>query len=327
MACRKNERQERIKGLQKGRCWKCVRCENNAVVVDNRCNPCNRSAKPNPSHRSCIILPRQMLGIKTNWQAKFIIALTIVGIVSVFFIAFVFIKYRNTKVIKASGRELCAFILLGILFSFLNSVIFILPPGKVNCSLRQMFPGFAFFLCYGPLFLKLNRIYRIFVNSERFETIYMASTKSQVLLVLGVTAFQLLPGCIWTINRVPDIVTEYPNHRNYVVLHCPIDQPGFFINLILGVIFMLLSTWYAFKTRSFPRNFNESKYIGISLYIICIFWALFIPAMLFAKPDDEFVHEYMICAICTLVGYAILAGLFVPKVKRVLCSSTEHPST
>ena len=326
LSCQQNEIQERIEEVISRKCWKCRTCENNEIVYNNTCKACSQDSKPDKSFRSCIILPRKTLNVKSNWQAKIILAFSLASLAPVFFVALVFLKYRNSKVVKASGRELCTFILIGNALTFMVCIIFVNPPGKVICSLRQILPGFAFCLCYAPLFLKVNRIYRIFANSENCEKTYMASPRSQSLLVLGIAAVQLIPGCVWIVKSIPDITIEYPDHKDYVVIHCPIDHPGFFLNVFLGFIFMLGSTWYAFKTRTFPRNFNESKYIGISLYIICLFWALFVPAYFIVKPSSEFVHEYMMCNLCIMIGYTMLAGLFMPKVRRLLFWShqSEH---
>ena len=324
MNCHHNEAQKRRAGLKTGACWNCEKCDKNAVVKRNNCISCNRDAKPDKHYKSCILLPRKTLDVRVQWQAQLILALTLTGIVFVFFTVFMFIKHRETKVVKASGREACTFILLGVLLTFVNPFIFIYPPGKIDCSLRQLMPGFAFCLCYAPLFLKVNRIYRIFVNAEKLKKTHMATTRSQVVLAFGIAAFQLVPGCAWIMKSIPHSEMTYPNHRNYVLLHCDVDHSGFFLNLFLGVLFMLGSTWYAFKTRNFPRNFNESKYIGISLYVICMCWALFIPSIFVVKSSNEFVREYMICSLCIMVGFTLLAGLFMPKVKRLLNSSTEN---
>ena len=327
ITCRQNEVRKRIDGITKGRCWKCFPCERNDVITNNTCTLCNRDSKPDQSFRSCVILPRKTLDIETSWQAKLIFVVDLTSLVPVFFVCFIFLKHRNCAVVKASGRELCTFILIGILLTFLSSIIFVIPPGKLICSLRQIFPGFSFCLCYAPLFLKVNRIYRIFINSEKLKRTYMASSSSQVFLVLTLAALQLAPGCIWIIRNAPEPTMEYPDHRNFVVLRCPIDHSGFFINLILGVICMLGSTWYAFKTRSFPRNFNEAKHIGVSLYIICLIWALFIPGFLFVKSGNEFANEYMICCLCIAVGFTTLTGLFLQKVRRILNTSSKYKNS
>ena len=189
--CYQNEAQKRRTGLKTGACWKCERCDKNAVVKNDGCMPCYRDAKPGKNYKTCVTLPRKTLDIRAHWQAQVILALTLAGIVFVFCMMLMFIKYKDTKVVKASGRELSAFILLGVLMTFINSFIFIYPPGKINCSLRQIMPAFSFCLCYAPLFLKVNRIYRIFLNSEKLEKTHMATTRSQVLLAFGIAAFQL----------------------------------------------------------------------------------------------------------------------------------------
>jgi len=36
-------------------------------------------------------------------------------------------------------------------------------------------------------------------------------------------------------------------------------------------------TLYAIKTRKIPENFNESKFIGFTMYTTCIIWLAFVP--------------------------------------------------
>lgn len=36
-------------------------------------------------------------------------------------------------------------------------------------------------------------------------------------------------------------------------------------------------TVYAVKTRKIPENFNESKFIGFTMYTTCIIWLAFVP--------------------------------------------------
>ena len=46
------------------------------------------------------------------------------------------------------------------------------------------------------------------------------------------------------------------------------------------ILLVFVCTWYAFKTRKIPEAFNESKFIGISMYTTCILWLAFIPIYL-----------------------------------------------
>ena len=40
---------------------------------------------------------------------------------------------------------------------------------------------------------------------------------------------------------------------------------------------VVLCTIYAVKTRKIPENFNEARFIGFTMYSICIIWIAFVP--------------------------------------------------
>ena len=118
-------------------------------------------------------------------------------------------------------------------------------------------------------------------------------------------------------------------HRNqdYVIITCNGESSPIlmFLNFVLSVIFMVSSTELAFKTRYFPKTYNESKYIAITLYVTCVAWALFIPGYFFALSWKMGLwKEYLICIVYVLIGYITLLGLFGPKLKLLLFSSKEE---
>ena len=90
------------------------------------------------------------------------------------------------------------------------------------------------------------------------------------------------------------------------------------LNLALSVVFMILCTVLAFKTRHFPKNYNEAKYIGITLYLSCVAWAVFLPGYFLTNPKNDFLREYLMCAISIAIGYITLFGLFGRKVGMLI---------
>ena len=46
------------------------------------------------------------------------------------------------------------------------------------------------------------------------------------------------------------------------------------------ICLVIVCTVYAIKTRKIPEAFNESKYIGFSMYTTCVVWLAFIPIYL-----------------------------------------------
>ena len=79
---------------------------------------------------------------------------------------------------------------------------------------------------------------------------------------------------------------------------------------------------YAFKTRSFPRNFNEAKHIGITLYITCSLWIIFLPTYFNAGASSW--RDYVYCSLFILVGCVSLVGLLLPKVAIIVLAKLSR---
>ena len=58
------------------------------------------------------------------------------GIILTFVVGFVYIFYRKTPVIRASGRELSILILIGLCLSFAFTFLFCVKPTALICGLR-----------------------------------------------------------------------------------------------------------------------------------------------------------------------------------------------
>lgn len=68
----------------------------------------------------------------------------------------------------------------------------------------------------------------------------------------------------------------YPS-RKEVILKCNIQDMSFLFSQLYNMILITICTVYAVKTRKIPENFNESKFIGFTMYTTCIIWLAFIP--------------------------------------------------
>ncbi|XP_066924695.1 metabotropic glutamate receptor 3-like [Clytia hemisphaerica] len=300
-------------------CWSCQACPKNHRVMNNTCQPCKQAEVVGPRYGTCLLMQERMI----SWREPIVlcfIVLSILGICLTVFVALVFCRYNDNRIVRAAGRDLSYMILLGICFTFSCCFVFIWETTQSTCILRGGLPGFSFLTCYAPLFLKTIRIYRIFVGAQvSVSRPALVSTQSQFIALFVILSTQLLISVVWFVSKIP--TPEIIVTGEYVTSHCSGDASPIllFLNLSLSVIFMVSCTVLAFKTRHFPKNFNEAKFIGITLYITCVGWAVFLPVYFLAPHlHRDFMKELLMCAVCTFIGYVTLFGLFGHKMKLLL---------
>lgn len=106
-------------------------------------------------------------------------------------------------------------------------------------------------------------------------------------------SIQLFGAIAWLIIERPDIREIYP-YPLTAVLTCRVSTFSLIMSLVYNMVLIILCTWYAFKTRKIPENFNEAKYIGFTMYSTCIVWLAFLP-IYFGTNND-----YKVTVSCTL---------------------------
>lgn len=81
---------------------------------------------------------------------------------------------------------------------------------------------------------------------------------------------------VWMIVEPPGTRFYYPD-RTEVILKCKIQDMSFLFSQLYNMLLITICTIYAVKTRKIPENFNESKFIGFTMYTTCIIWLAFVP--------------------------------------------------
>ena len=293
-------------------CWECHTCHKLQIVTNNTCEDGPEGWVPNLNRTGWV--KRKLLFPKwSNGLSIALILFSLIALVLTLSVIRVFVVHKENKLVKASGRELCFVMLAGISLCFTVPVLFIAKPGGYVCYLRNLVTGLALAMCYAPLFMKINRIYRIFTNAKTtIARPALVTPRMQLLTTFGLVVVQLLFTALWFIAK-PVLPREiYDSDREELVLECAVDEIGFAVNLSYAMVLMLLCTVYAFKTRDFPKNFNESKYIGITMYITCAVWTVFFPFYLNTTRSD--LQVYLISGAYLIIGLVTLIGLFGQKV-------------
>ena len=302
-------------------CWSCEKCGANLVSVNNTCIDCGKDFNPDSRKRVCLALEvRNFRNDKQNTGAIWAYTgLSAFGIILTTVVLIIFRKHDGNIVIRSSAKELCYAMLVGIYLLFLTPLTFLAAPSTAVCSVRYLLPGIAFCMCYSPLFLKINRIHMVFVNAHStIVTRLLVSQNSQLFMVACFVSMQLLLGIVWVVSEIPQPVKSYYKVASYVMHSCSNEALPLVLNLVLSVGLMGCCTWYAFKTRNFTKNYNESRYIGFTMYISCICWSIFLPAYFLSSASDSHVHEHLICVLVLVIAYVNLVGLFGQRMQMLL---------
>uniref|UniRef100_A0A8C5X3Y6 Metabotropic glutamate receptor 5 n=1 Tax=Malurus cyaneus samueli TaxID=2593467 RepID=A0A8C5X3Y6_9PASS len=313
-----------IKVIRKGEvscCWTCTPCKENEYVSDEyTCKACQLGSWPNEELTGCDLIPVQYL----RWGDPEPIAAVVfacLGLLATLFVTVVFIMYRDTPVVKSSSRELCYIILAGICLGYLCTFCLIAKPQQIYCYLQRIGIGLSPAMSYSALVTKTNRIARILAGSKKkicTKKPRFMSACAQLVIAFILICIQLGIIVALFIMEPPDIMHDYPSIRE-VYLICNTTNLGVVTPLGYNGLLILSCTFYAFKTRNVPANFNEAKYIAFTMYTTCIIWLAFVPIY--------FGSNYKIITMCfsvSLSATVALGCMFVPKVYIILAKPERN---
>lgn len=310
-------------------CNTCHTCETTEIIFNNTCKPCQQDQRPDTNLSSCVKLPHRMTHV--NSVVKVVtITCSCIGIFASILVFSLFVYFRNERIVKASSKELSGFILVGTLMMCLVPMLTFYRVSDIVCFLERLLLYIGFTFVYAPLFLKTNRVYRIFQAAQSSAIPpKIVSPLSQVLITLVFCTVQILLS-VPRINLMK-IGYLYPDHKNYVEIYCKDDFLLFCINLGYVLVLMGATTFYAFKTRHFPKNYNESKYIGFAMYITCFDSAVGLVAyFLLVDIGTKIIVLSWACLICAYVVLICLFGqkvVFLYKTQRVKKQKNESDLT
>ncbi|XP_053489549.1 metabotropic glutamate receptor 1b [Ictalurus furcatus] len=318
--CSKGE----IKVIRKGEvscCWICTACKDNEYVQDEfTCKACELGWWPDKELQGCEPLPLHYL----KWShAESIVAVVFscLGILVTSFVTFVFILYRDTPVVKSSSRELCYIILTGIFLGYICPFTLIAKPTVASCYLQRLLVGLSASMCYSALVTKTNRIARILAGSKKkicTRKPRFMSACAQVVIAFILISLQLTLEVTLIILEPPSPIKFYPSIRE-VYLICNTSNMGMVAPLGYNGLLILSCTYYAFKTRNVPANFNEAKYIAFTMYTTCIIWLAFVPIY--------FGSNYKIITTSFSVSLSVTVALgcmFTPKMYIIIAKPERN---
>ena len=318
-ACKRNEIR-RAELFCPRLCWACQPCQWNHVAINNTCVKCQLDEVPNPIKLMCEKLPVKGVRI-TPALVFFIYALSIISIVTSLAFLGGFMYFKEHHIVKASSRELSVLIFLGVITWDLAPFFNLATPSNLLCFLGRTALYLGFSLVYAPLLLKSNRVYRIFKAAKVTPIKPRAvSPSSQITISLLLCLVQILL-CIPRYSLIT-LGQQYPRGRTYVEVYCRDDSIISVVNFAFVCILMTGTTFYNFKTRHFPKNYNESKYVGVSMYVT--WFVSSIGLVSFFLVNDEAAKCVLPTATGVFCGYIILFGVYARRFVLIYREAKEE---
>ncbi|KAK3741808.1 hypothetical protein QZH41_010438, partial [Actinostola sp. cb2023] len=327
--CREECRPGERKAITTDCCWECIECAVGWVTKTSgrrNCSKCPGTQFSNSDRSACVDLP--LINIK--WSDVSSMLLIIVSLFGVFLCIVVFvilIKYRKTPVVKASNPEISIILLVGTASCFMLSFLYIATPTDLICTALQPLRYIIYTICCSILGLKTVRIVQAFqMNLTSGLMKKLVKSAPRQLSCLAVLVFVDLVLAVCWITTDPPNLDKTVTQDGYIFLSCEnfkyTSGQVMMISMLSYLIALaLLSTYYAFRARKLPGNFNEAKYIAFSLYIILLSWIAYFPV-------GYALHGWYVavvsCGTSLVSGYGVLGCIFFPKLYIIFLNPAKN---
>ncbi|XP_029435912.1 vomeronasal type-2 receptor 26-like [Rhinatrema bivittatum] len=300
-------------------CYDCVPCPEGEITNNmdmENCEPCPEDQWSNQERNRCI--PRAIdflsyedpLGLALASVAIFFSMVT-AGVMGIF------MKHKDTALVKANNRDLSFILLMSLMMSFLCNLSFIGRPLKVTCLLRQPAFGIIFAVSISSILAKTLTVAMVF-NATRPGSRFKKWLKTRIslYLVLLCSVGEVLICTVWLLMSPPFPELDTKSETGKIILKCSEGSVTAFYIMVGYMGFLaLLSFVVAFFVRKLPDTFNEAQFITFSMLVFCSVWVSFIPAYLSTK--GKYMVAVEIFAILASTA-GLLGCIFIPKCYIIL---------
>ncbi|KAM4872909.1 vomeronasal type-2 receptor 116-like [Thomomys bottae] len=300
-------------------CFDCIPCPENEISNETDMEQCVRCADhqyANTERNQCFLRAESFLahgeplGMALACMALCLSMLTaaVLGM---------FVKHRDTAIVKANNRTLSYILLTSLIFCFLCALLFIGRPNTATCILQQITFGVVFTVAVSTVLAKTVTVVLAFKATcpgRRMRWLLVSGAPN--LLIPTCTLIQVSLCGLWLGSSPPFVDIDAHSEHGHLIILCNKGSLTAFY-CVLGYLgsLALASFTVAFLARNLPDTFNEAKFLTFSMLVFCSVWLTFLPVYHSARGKVMVAVEvFSILAS----GAGLLGCIFAPKCYIIL---------